>query len=62
MRSVLIALLTAASDKITASPEDYGFQARDATTLASKVTAAPRAMEEAFAYKPQKQSHRRAIL
>jgi hypothetical protein len=53
---VSIALLTADSDKITATPERYGFQARDGTTLASKVTAAPSPTQEAFAHSAQKQS------
>jgi hypothetical protein len=53
---VSIVLLTADSDKITAAPEGYGFQARDGTTLASKVTAAPSPTQEAFAHKAQKQS------
>jgi hypothetical protein len=48
------ALLTADSDKITATPERYGFQERDGTTVASKVTAAPSPTQEAFAHKAQK--------
>ena len=49
--AALITLLTAASWKITVTPEDYSFQASDATAVAAKVTAAQNAMEDASTYK-----------
>jgi hypothetical protein len=45
--AALITLLPAASEKITATPEDYGLTADDAGAVATKVTAAQSAMEDA---------------
>jgi hypothetical protein len=43
----LIPLLTAAGEKITATPKDYGLTADGARAVATKATAALRAMEDA---------------
>lgn len=52
----LIAAIAAASAKITATPEDYGFDADGATALATAVTAAENSLDDAETYKTLKES------